>query len=282
MQTGKSQTFMCAVFGALLLSTSCSKGPEPPKPGSPAFNWAVARESYKKGDIVKTNATLEQLLRGKHEFTARALPWKIAVASGMTRGYMEMADKYETGSKASRTDSGSFRKQMTVFRTQARSIAMQSAEAVNQYLSVPKEASVTLVFPFPEGDLDESASLKKVVTGMPLQQAETEKITLEMIQRGVVQFVCRAAGAPKDLEKARALFSKEETSIPSGQFLMAVAQTMYEISDLYTPKKMDEPDKQKIFCDQALKALEGVPASKEKKDLDGKIQAALKKIRGNR
>lgn len=282
MQIGKSQFVLCALLGALLFTASCSKGPEPAKPGSPAFNWAVARESYKAGDYVKTNATLEQLLRGQHEFSARVLPWKIVAGSGVTRGYMDMADKYETGSKASRTDPGSFRKHMSTFRNQARNTAMQTAEAANKYLNGPQEASVVLAFPFPAGELDESEPLRKVTTGMPLPQAEMEKITKEMIQRGVLQFVCRAAGSPKDIEKARAAFAGEENTLPNGQFLLATAQALYEISDLYTPKKMDEPDKQKIFCDLAVKALEGAPASKEKKDLDGKLQAALKKIRTKR
>lgn len=282
MQTRKYRFILIALVGSLLFATACSKGPEPPQPGSPAFNWAVAKDSYKNGDYAKTNDTLEQMMRGKHEFSARVLPWKVVMAAGAARGYSDLADRFETGGKAARNNPGPFRKQSGVFRNQARTIGMQAVEAAHKFLAEPAQPSVALAFPFPAGELEESPPLKKVTTGMPLQASEVDKITREMIQRGVLQIVSRAAGSPKDAAKAKAAFTAEETQIPREQYLMAVATALYEISDVFTSQKLDEPDKVKTFCEEATQALEGVKASKEKKDLTDKIQKALKKAAGKR
>lgn len=281
--SGRNPLFLCAVAGALLLAASCgTKGPEPPKPGSPAFIWAVARDSYKAGDYVKTNESLEQLVRGKSEFAARAMPMKLIVGIGVAKGYMDLADKYETGAKASRTNPGAFRKLMSAYRTQARIISVQIAETVHQYLNPSKEPNLTLAFPFPSGGIEESPALKKVITGMPLPEAEVDKVAREMLQRGVVQMACRVVKAPKDLEKARAAFQPEDTQVPREQFVLAIANALYEVSDLFGSKKLDEPDKVKTLCEQAIEGLETLPQSKERKDLTEKIQKALKKIRPTR
>ncbi len=283
MKTGQYLRPLCAVIGVLLITASCgTKGPEPPKPGSPAFLWGVAQDSYKKGDFAKTNDSLERLLGSKNEYAARALPWKVVLAVGVTKGYMDMGEKYDAGSKASRSDPAGFRKQRTVFRNQARTIAMQAAEAVHKFQTTVKEPNVALAFPFPAGSLDESTPLKKVTTGMPLPEAEVDKVTGEMLQRGVVQVVSRAAGFPKELDKAKAAFTAEETQIPREKFLMAIATGLYEMSDLFSSTKMDEPDKLKMLCQEATELLAQTPQSKDRKDLTEKIEKSLKKIRSTR
>ena len=59
--------------------------------------------------------------------------------------------------------------------------------------------------------------------------------------------------------------------------MMAVAQTLFNESQLYTPRKLDDPERLAIFCQRAQEALRNVPESKESKDLGVKIQNALKK-----
>jgi hypothetical protein len=48
---------------------------------------------------------------------------------------------------------------------------------------------------------------------------------------------------------------------------------------LYVGDKLDQPQKVEIFCQRAQAALSGVPESKEAKDLNARIQAALKKAK---
>jgi hypothetical protein len=270
---------LCAVAGALLLTASCgSSGPEPPKPGSPAFVWAVAQDSYKAGDYLKTNENLDQLLGGKSDFVARAAPVKLILGSGLAQGYIELAEKFETGTKATRSNPAVFRKQMSEYRRLARAVAMQVLEAAHQHMNNWKDPNVTFVFPFPAGSAEEAAAVSKVTSGMQLPPSEVEKMTRQMLQRGVVLVASRVAGFPKDVEKARAAFKPEDTQLPREQFVLAMVNTLYEISGLFGQKKMNEPDRLKMFHQEALAGLATLPPSKEKKDLTDKIQKALKNI----
>ncbi len=277
--SGRRILSLGAVCGALLLAASCgSKGPQPPQPGSPPFIWAVTQDSYKAGDLIKTNENLERLVRGKSEFAVRAAPLSLVLGAGMARGYMELADKFDTGAKANRNNPAPFRKQVSLFRTQARSIAMQTLESVHQYLTPSKDEKITFAFPFPVGSAAEVAGLKKVTNGLVLQESEIEKLTKETLQRNVILVVSRAAGSPKDPEKAKAVFAQPETQLPRDQFVLAIANSLNEISDLFTSKQLDEPDRLKLICEQTLEVLGSIPASKESKDLIAKVQKQLKKV----
>jgi len=122
------------------------------------------------------------------------------------------------------------------------------------------------------------AGLKKVTSGLVLQDSEVEKLTQETLQRHVILVLSRAAGFPKDVEKAKALFSGPETQLSREKFVLAIADSLNEISNLYTSKQLDEPDRLKVTCDQALEVLGTIPQSKECKELTAKVQKQLKKV----
>ena len=61
-----------SIVGLLAAGTSCSSGPQPPQPGSPAFFWAAAKETYRAGDFLKTSENLQRILVTDNEYTARA------------------------------------------------------------------------------------------------------------------------------------------------------------------------------------------------------------------
>jgi predicted transglutaminase-like cysteine proteinase len=67
--------------------------------------------------------------------------------------------------------------------------------------------------------------------------------------------------------------------VPRATFEMAMAQDLFNASQLYTPRKLDEPQKLAIFCQRAQEALKSVPESKESKELAAKIQNALKRVK---
>jgi hypothetical protein len=52
---------------------------------------------------------------------------------------------------------------------------------------------------------------------------------------------------------------------------------MYEQSTIFGHTKLDMPDREKLFKERALAALNGLPDSKDLKDLRAKIQANDKK-----
>src|SRR5437763_6843195 len=107
---------MAAISTSLIL-TSCA-GDSAPQPGSPAFDWAAARQTATAGDYVKTLDNLERIATGTSEYTAKARPWLLVLTAGMARANTEMADRFEAGARANKGDA-SFRRNMNTYRSQA-------------------------------------------------------------------------------------------------------------------------------------------------------------------
>ena len=57
----------------------------------------------------------------------------------------------------------------------------------------------------------------------------------------------------------------------------AMANALYDQSQLYTRQKLNDSEKQRIFCDRAVEALKTLPESKETKALITKIEGSLKR-----
>ena len=195
---------MSSVAG--LMAISCSKGPEPPTPGSPAFLWNAARSTHQSGDFVKVNENLQQLVRSGSEFTARVRPWAIVMSAGLARGYSETADAFEAGARMNRANPMPFRKVASQLRTAASAAALEFAEGVHQYMEAEKVADVTLEFECPSGGAAEPPSLRKVMAGQWIQESEQEGMTRAMVQRGVLRVAGGAVGSGNDPAKTLEAF----------------------------------------------------------------------------
>jgi hypothetical protein len=106
--------------------------------------------------------------------------------------------------------------------------------------------------------------------------ADIEALQKAMVQRGVLLTVTRMVGAGDDSTKALEIFKAGEVKIPRATFLLGTAKSLFDESDLYTPMKLDQPDRMKLLLEQASAALQAVPESKESKELAAKI-AKLRK-----
>jgi len=268
--------------GALLLAlgaTSCSTGPAPPKPGTPAFNWAAAKENYRAGDFQKTDATLVDIIRTENEFSARARAWDMVLSAGLAQGFSQLADSYEAGGRANRANPAPFHKQVTALRSYASAAAIELVETSRAFLEKDKDPNVLLAFEYPRGAAAEPGSLKRVAGGIVILDAEGDTLQTAMLQRGVLLIVCRAVGAADDPAKTLEKF-KGEVLVPRDVFLLAAARALQEESELFTANKLDQPTRQKLLCQQALDVLHAIPETKETKALTTKIQTTMKKIRG--
>ncbi|HZT30235.1 MAG TPA: hypothetical protein VFA33_10155 [Bryobacteraceae bacterium] len=272
-----------ALAGALaliaLVVISCATGPRPPQPGTPAFYWGAANEMFKAGDYLKTNDNLAQVTRSDNEFTARARPLEILVSAGLAQGFMDLAENYETGARINRANPTPFRKQVNIFRGYASNASLQFVEAFHRFRLLNKDANVVLAFGYPTGSAAIPQQIKRVTSGIFVPQAEMEEIQKDMLQRGVLLAVSRAVGAADDTAKALEVFQKGEVQVPAPVFYLAMAKTLHEQSQLYSTTKLDQPVRMQLFCNEALAALKLVPASKESKDLTGKVEKTLKKIK---
>jgi hypothetical protein len=259
-----------AAAGLSLVAAGCNSGPQPPQPGTPAFYWAAARSTYAAGDFLKTNDNLSQL-SDSADYSTRTQPWALVMSAGLAKGYMDLADNFELGGRANRANPTPFRRQVDQLRRYAGTAAMEEAEIVHKFLGGDKTDPILLEFPYPTGSLSDPVQLQRVAKGMMVPDAEIEDLQRAMLQRGVLFTVTRAVGASDDPAKTQEIFKAGEVKIPRATFLFAISRSLVDEADLYTPTKLDQPDRLNVLCEQATQALESVPASKETKDLATKI-----------
>jgi hypothetical protein len=274
--TANRRAAFWALLSANLILFSCS-GTNAPEPGTPAFYWGAAKVTYNAGDYQKTVETLGNLLSTQNEYVARARPWMLVLTSGMCRGYMDLADAYEAGSHASRSQTTAFHRQLNEYRDFANRMALQFAENFAKFDN--KDEYVPLAFPYPTGSPTEVVILNKVADGGLLPEQEAETAQKRAIERAVLLNTCKAAGASDDPAKVQDLLKTADAKVPRATFIYAMASNLFDESKLYSRGKLDDPDKLKIFCTRAQDALKQLPSSKESEALNKKIEAVLKKAK---
>jgi hypothetical protein len=264
-----------SIVTAAGLTFSCSTD-SAPQPGTPAYAWSAAKETFAAGDYTKTSEHLDKVLASDNEYTARARPWRLILTSGMARGYMDVADNLEYGVRAKKADPGGFRKYISNSRSTAGRLSLQFAEAFMSFQK-GKDDPIELAFSFPNGSAAPVPELNRAAVGQPLQPSEIESATRHAMQRAVLLETCAAAGASDDTAKALDLFKSGGAKVPRASFMTAMANVLYVESQLFGPRKLDDPEKLKIFTNLAAGALKDVPETKQTKELSAKIQGGIKK-----
>jgi hypothetical protein len=257
---------------------SCSKAPTGPEKGSPAYYWQAARETFAAGDYNKTLDHLDQIMATQNEYTARAVPWSLVISSGMASGYTDLAENFSTGARANRKDPEPFRRQVRVFRELANRQALQFTENYGKLDKIQGD-NIALAFPFPKGSAAQVPQLARVAAGILVPQAEQDAAQEKALERGILLSTCKAAGAPNDVARTEQLLKSAEPQTPKGTFLFAMAQALYDNSQLYANDKLDEPQKMEAMLTRAQAALKSAPDTKDAKELKKKIDAALKKTK---
>jgi hypothetical protein len=276
--TTKRSLALLFVLSGFLVFSSCAPKSEALKPGTPGFYWSAAKQTYAAGDYAKTLENLDSLLTSENEYSARALPWALVLESGMSTGYMELADSYEAGARINKQDPSSFRRLVSQYRANAGRLALQLAE---RYGQIEKQAgdAFPLAFTYPRGSAAQVPQLEKVSKGMMLPPAEVESVQKRAIERGVLLAACDIVGAPNDSAKAQQVFSAADPKAPRVAVEMAMANALLKNALLFSRDKLDDPNKLQIIAERAQTALKAVPASKDTKALDAKIQSAIKKAK---
>lgn len=274
----KLDAFACAVSVLGFLLSACSGGPQKPQPGTPAFYWAAAKEMYRVGDYIKTNENLAQITKSENEFTARALPWEVVMSGGLAQAYSELADAYEAGARAARSrNPAPFRREVNVLRNGASAAALQFAEAFHKLQHGAAGEKIVLEFDFPRGSAGEPPELKKITSGMVLQESEAALVRRAMAQRGVLLAACGAVGAAEDPAKALEIFKAGNPEVGTTAFRIHMASQLYDVTELFGPLKLDQPQRAHLLLREAMETVKEVPATKQTKELTGKIQALAKK-----
>lgn len=266
------------IVGAALVATSCSTGPEPPQPGSPAFFWAAAHETYAAGDYQQASEHLEHICRTQNDYTARAQAWYLILSSGMAKSYMEMADFFEYGSHARPMSPTVFRRQTSDYRTYASRLSLQFAQIFQDFEKNNKDQQIPLDFKFPDGSALPSPQLTRIGHGEIPSPAVLDDIRRQQLKTGVVLQTCLAVGAPEDTAKAQEMFKAGKVLVPRETFLFAMATALHDQAQLFVRAKLDQPERMKLFDAHALDIVKTLPQTKEAAALSTKIQKSLKLI----
>jgi len=263
---------LCAAMLVLFLS-SCASGPSAPQPGTPAFYWGAAGETWRSGDYLKTLDNLSHLTASQNEFTVKARPWEIIVASGIARGYVDLSDAAETAMKKSPARAIPIRRQMVAWRGSANGMALELADTFQKFINTSKESAVPLEFSWsPVGSAASPKQLEQFASGTPLKAAEMEALETAMLQRGVMLAAARVTGSGEDTAKAQEIFKQPKPSVPAETFLVNMGQVFYDLSALYGPRKLDTPHRREMMITLATMALKPYPQDKAAIALSQKIQ----------
>lgn len=268
-----------AILSGGLVVTSCSTGPAPPQIGTPAYYWSAAKETYAAGDYLKASEHLENLARTENEYMARALPWNLILTSGMAKGYADLADDFEFGTKANRANPTPFRRQMGEYRQYASTLALQFAHTFEIFEKTNKDPKIALDFTFPTGSALSHPQFSKIGNGELLAPAIVDDVRRATLQTSVLMAACRAVGAADDVAKSQEVFKAGNAQVPREVFLLAMANSLYDQSQIFGRTKLDQPERVEFFLTHATEALKQVPESKETKALAEKIQKALKALK---
>jgi hypothetical protein len=264
--------------GILLVScfalNSCS-GDNAPQQGTPAFYWAAAKETFAAKDYAKTIEHLENLTATDNEFTARGRPWLLVMVSGMARGYIDLAQSFDDGSRTNKSNPTEFRRHTNTYRGEANRMALELVEVFDKFQK-GKDDPVPIALPFPTGSAAPVTQLTRAASGIALQPTEIESAEKRTLERGVLLAACQAAGAPEDPAKTQELLKAGTYQVPRAAFVTTMAGTLFEESKLYGSRQIANPDRVKIFCTRALDALKTVPETKQTKELVTKINKSLK------
>jgi len=258
----------------LLVLASC--GPSGPKPGTPAFSWQEARKNSTARDYVKTAENLTDIVRSENEFTARAQTWKVLLSAGMAEADIALAEAYQAGGKAAGTDMPlAARRKMMDYRTQGGRKALEFAQAFLDWEKVNKDENITLDFPFPVATGADVPELTRIANGAIIADAAMPAVEAKVMEQAVAKVVAAAVGATGDLPKAQALFQAGAVQAPRGTFLLAMANSLYDMAKLYSRGVLDNTQRLELLANKALELLKPMKETDETKDLALKIKLLL-------
>jgi hypothetical protein len=269
-----------ASIAVFLVSCGGPSGPAPAKPGTPAFNWAAAKDAFTKSDYLKANELLVTLSEKENEFTARARPMALVLSYGICQGHWDLTEKLTEASKKTPGAKGArFRSLVNENRAKTTAACIQYIDVARKYMASKPAGEIALEFGFPEGLPDDPPQYQRITKGEMVPEAEILTMTRDVLRRQVMLSAARAVGAGKDAGKARQSFSSGAAKVPAGMFLFALGEGLNNVADIFGLKKLNQPARfLKAAYQAGIEALAQAPDNKETKALITKMKEADKKV----
>lgn len=260
---------------ALIGLIACSSAPRGPQPGTPAFYWQAAKETFANKDYLKTADHLHQVVQSDNEFAKPAQAMRLVLAAGLAKGYGDLATTYENAAKANPFKPMPLRKVSSNYLKLAETRALEFGETFPKFEAGSQDANIVLEFGFPSADMTEARELPRLLAGNLPDEPTQATLERKMLEKSIALAACAAVGAANDPAKAQATFQAGHPQVPREVFLLAMANNLYDLAQLFGRKKLDLPQRLEFFVGEAKDALKQAKENKDTKALSAKLDKLL-------
>ena len=285
------RTLLILCVAALFLLLPACGGPSGPAQGSPEWLYLAARDTFRGGDIDKTQVHLGKLeeLEG-NPYQARAAAWDVLIKSGRLLGYEELVESYHAGwQHGVGANKLNFARDKNTMLKEIRGYALHLLEANTHFQKIvasQKLDHVELEFPFPDGSAAPVVEIGRMEKGMWPVDTERELAVNKMLQRGLLRGIAGGITTLDDVPGAQKALQSGKTSVPLAHFQLGLANAMSSTAKYFGEHYIAESDKRKLFLgntvEMAKKVLDLKPdadTEKAAKKLQADAEKELKKIK---
>jgi hypothetical protein len=277
------------VAALFLLLPACG-GPSGPAQGSPEWLYSAARESFRGGDIDKTQVHLGKLEDQESPFQARAAAWDLLIKNGRLLGYEELVESYNAGwQHAVGANKLNFARDKDTMLKEIRTYGLHLLDANTHFQKIAaaqKLDHVDLEFSWPEGSAAPVVEVERMEKGIWPVDSERELASSKMLQRGLLRGFAAGITSLDDVPGAQKAMASGKASVPITHFQLAIAGAMSTTAKYFGEHYIAESDKRKIFLqgtvDTAKKVVDLKPdadTEKAAKKLQADAEKDLKKVK---
>lgn len=266
-----------AVCAWLLLSCG-----EPIVPRTPEALYSLAKAQLTNANYVPAVDTLGKVTEEspQSEPGRRAQVLRIAVLSGLARGFKEIGESCLAGRQKAGTAqyASEMRSVAMDYFSRARGHSIEMVEALDYLIRYAPTGPFRVDFPLPEVPGGGSPVLAKVRLGNWVRTEELAQAEKEAVSQGLAQSLTRLAGAGEDVNQARARFRGGEVEVDPAAFYLGVAQEIVDLSSIYGRDALQDPRMFRLFHERAAAAAERAAKLAGEKG-DRKLQAESERLR---
>ncbi len=276
----RSLLILCVILLFLLLP-ACG-GPSGPAQGSPEWLYSAAKDSFRGGDIDKTQVHLEKLenLEG-NPFQARAAAWDVLIKNGRLLGYEELVESYNIASQhAVGGNKLNFSRDRDTMLKEIRGYGLHLLEANTHFQKIAaaqKLDHVDLEFPWPDGSAAPVLEIERMEKGIWPVDSERELAKSKILQRGLLRGISAGITNLDDVAGAQKAMAAGKTEAAMARFQWAIAGVMSTTAKYFGEHYIAESDKRKIFLQNTVEAAKRVLDLKP----DADIEKAAKKLQAD-